>query len=91
MNETSCITPNLAREFGLRAGNPLDEKLAKALCNPASKCTERFVYSRGNCTLSVGGIYLDTVGAAGEGRRYLQDKADNLPELPHLRAWAEKL
>jgi hypothetical protein len=87
----SAVTENMARAFGLRRGVPIDEKLARLLARPGSRCVERFVYSRGLCALYVGGVFLDSVGEAGLGKQWLLEKAERLPELPHLRVWAENL
>ena len=88
---TTHITPAMTTVFGLRPGVALDEKLARALCDPASKCTERFIYSRGLCAVYVSGMYVQSVGSAGEGRRWLADCADRLQELPHLKQWAAQI
>ena len=85
------ITENMAKVFGLRAGNAKDEKLAALLKNERTSCVERFIYCRGLCALYVGGMYLMSVGEYGRGKRWLADAADKIPELPHLKTWATKL
>jgi hypothetical protein len=87
----SNVTANMARQFGLRPGHPLDEKLARAIANPRSRCVEKYVYSRGLCAIYVAGMYLRSVGHDGTGKIWLLDLADEMPELPHLKQWAEKL
>ena len=86
----TAVTANLAKVFGLRVGNPLDEKLAKAISNPDSKWTAPFVYSRGNCVVRVSGMHVSSVGSAGEVRGWIQDVAERLPEFPHIAAKAKQ-
>ena len=85
------ITENMARVFGLRIGNPTDERLGRLLLNPRTACRERFIYGRGTCALYVGGMYLVSVDSMGSGKRWLSDAAARVPELVHLKSWAEKL
>lgn len=91
MSTQSHITPQLARVFGLRPGVSLDEKLARALTNPRSKCAVRFIKCRGLSAVYVGGMWLESVGAEIAARPWLSSKAERLPELPHLKTWAENL
>lgn len=79
----------MARNFGLRSGVAIDEKLAAALLNPASKCTVRFIYSRGNATVCVSGMFVASIGAECEADRWLSEKADACPEIPNLRKWSD--
>jgi len=85
------ITGNMTKVFGLRPGNAKDEKLAALLKNARTSCVERFIYCRGLCALYVGGMYLTSVEEMGTGKHWLDDAADRLPELPHLKTWAAKL
>jgi hypothetical protein len=82
------VNPNIARVCGLRPGVPLDEKLALAIANPASKWSVRYVKCRGLSAVFVSGMRLESVGAEIEARRWLTDLADRLPEFPHIRAFA---
>ncbi len=89
-NKSTAVTANLAKVCGLRAGNKLDEKLARAIANPESKWTAPFVYSRGNCAVYVSGMYLGTVGAAIEAGKWIGELAERLPEYPHVAEIARK-